>query len=162
MSVKEKRGSFLSVLCVLSWVNIGYLFLTNSVTLLGGRLDEDQLDAQRVQWIELYDSIETDGAEAFKEMIKEQIATGRIINEYFYFYHGGKLLFLSLGAIAVFSMFRLKRQGYSLYVAYSLLYAFLPYYVTRGTLIAMANLLLILVIAGLFMLLYGLQLKRMN
>lgn len=158
--MNEKRGSTLKVISILSWIYIGLSMLATLPGVFSGPLTPEELELVKV---ELLEASTPETEEVFGEgFIQENISMLERSNEYHYSIMGLNISGLILGFYAVFLMYNLKKNGFYLYIVYS----FIPVlsqliFFESGT---MRNIAIgfWIFIAALFILLYGLQLKRMS
>ena len=155
--MKEKRGRMLQVLCILSWIFIGSAFLYNITLFTGGQASREEMDNQIITLIEFSESFGLDDA-----TIKDVVATADLTNDNFYLHYSSKLVFAIIGFFAVFQMWKLQKTGFWVYIAYSLIPIGITYYILGEVPSTIQNVVWDLIMAGLFIVLYGSQLKRMT
>jgi hypothetical protein len=156
LSLKEQRGIFLTVLCVLSWISTGIAIISNLATLTQGKNGVQQ------QILDLEAQLENTEDELAYSLIETSINTLHITLENFMAINITTLILALLGAYGVYLMFNLKKTGFYLYVAYAILSPFASYYFFKDTQFIVATLVLSLVISLVFIILYGINLKRMT
>lgn len=158
-SMKEKRGTFLLVLCILSWVFIGYSFIMGLVSLAGGT---QKLEEQLVQ-ADMTNAFSQDTGNDMANSILSS-ANEMIIKtiENFYPLQMSNLVVLLIGALAVYMMFQLKKSGFYLYVLYTILIPAISFYFLGANMIVIMAVGLNMFFGVLFLILYGVNLKRMT
>lgn len=160
---KPKRPNFLVVLAVLSYVSIGIGTLATVYSLISGPSSQEQLEQEEAQLYESIQVMKETGMENLVEMFETSAQQALYINnEVFYSFNILTLLSLIIGFMGVYLMMKLKKVGFHLYVAYSLLpiiiiYALIPMELTIG-----ATIITSVVLSALFCILYGLNLKHME
>jgi hypothetical protein len=85
-----------------------------------------------------------------------------INNEVFYSFNILNLLSLIIGFMGVYIMMKLKKVGFHLYVAYSLLPIIISYAIIPMNLIIGASIIFSVILSAIFCVLYGLNLKHME
>ena len=160
---KPKRPTFLVVLAVLSYISIGIGGIGLLFTLINGPSSQEQLEQQEAQ---LYESIQTlneSGMDDFVRIIETSSQQAKYINnEAFYSFNILNLIALIIGFIGVFMMMRLKKIGFHLYVAYSLLPVIISYAIIPSNLIIGISIIFSVILSAIFCVLYGLNLKHME
>ncbi|MBK7129394.1 MAG: hypothetical protein IPM74_07225 [Crocinitomicaceae bacterium] len=160
LSLKEKRGGALKVYAILSWIYIGLTALGLLMSMATGPMSVEELEQSKVILMESWDeeTIQLIGTDLLNEMVLRL----DIANEKHYLILGFNFAIVVLGFYGVLQMFQLKKTGYYFYLAYSALPAIVEImHFGTGTL-AIFNIIFGLLVSGIFCLLYGLQLKRMQ
>ncbi|HLV41403.1 MAG TPA: hypothetical protein VKY37_03930 [Brumimicrobium sp.] len=160
----QKRPKLLNVLLFLSGVYIAGNFLGVVNSLIGGPLSEEQLEAELSNLYTSAADLQATGAgEQFGRIIETMIDNAIYINnEAFMATNLSTLLTLVIGALSVFLMFKLKKVGFHLYIAYSLLPIITMYMITPMELILTFSVVTTVVIGSIFSILYGMNLKYMK
>lgn len=160
VSMKERRGTTLIVLAILSWVSMGFSFLSTVPGVFTGPMSADELADTKVEILAAFtpEMIEILGT----DFVEENIRIIEKTNEYHYIILGVNLSTLILGFFGVLQMFNLRKKGYFFYLVYTVVPVFLPLILFGNGFLVMAGLVASLLIGGVFCLLYGLQLKRMS
>jgi hypothetical protein len=160
---KPKRPKFLVVLAVLSYISIGIGTLGVVFSLIAGPSSQEQLEQSEAQ---LYESIQImkearmdDMVEIFETSAQQAVY---INNEVFYSFNILNLLSLIIGFMGVYIMMKLKKVGFHLYVAYSLLPIIISYAIIPMNLIIGASIIFSVILSAIFCVLYGLNLKHME
>ncbi|UKN01803.1 hypothetical protein K6119_18945 [Paracrocinitomix mangrovi] len=159
LSVKEKRGTALLVYAILSWVWIGIMLLIQLPNMFGGKMSAEEFNEYKYTALK---PINEDTPEVFINIIKQSIEMAEIQNENFWMISLVSLLHLVIGFLAVFMMFKLKKNGYYLYILYTLVPIILTLLMYPMNTLSLFAIIWNAVIGGVFVLLYGLQLKRMS
>ncbi|MFK8038866.1 MAG: hypothetical protein AB8B74_11285 [Crocinitomicaceae bacterium] len=151
-SLDERRGTFLKVLCILSWIWMGLQLFSNVSAYFGGpeKLMEAKSDAE-----DAFGSAEGSG---FMKSVLEQamVVLDRTI-ENFYAIYLGNIIALLIGVLAVYLMFTLKKIGFFLYVLYAAIaIGVASYYIGAATA------LMDIIVSIAFIIMYGVNYKRMT
>jgi|GEM_PF-1358135 len=156
-SMKEKRGSFLLVISILSWVFIGFSIFSTAIGYFNG---VEKLQTQ----IDLsIDQMDTDTGNAFADnLIAEAIEVLEKTITHFESIQLVTMVSLLIGALSVYLMFQLKKMGYLLYIVYTMLYSSISFYFLGSSMVVWLGQGLYLFIGIVFLILYGVNLKRMT
>jgi len=160
----NKRPVFLTVLIILSGIYITFSFFGVTRSLINGPLSQEVLEEELSGLYASTAELQANGiGEQFSQMMDIIIQNAIYINnEAFYSTNILTLLTLIIGAISLFLMFNLKKVGFHIYVAYSLLPIVTMYILTPMELILTLSVILSVILAAVFSLLYGLNLKYMK
>lgn len=163
MESNARRPTFLVFLAVMSFIYLAFSFYGILMSLFTGPLTEEEMELQRAA---LYDSISTlqaQGMDDFAEMFEKMMLYAEYMNfEAFYLGNITSLIVSIVGLVAVILMLQLKKIGFHLYVAYSILPIVIMYAITPMNLISTFSVVAPLVISAIFCVLYGLNLKHMK
>ena len=156
-TLKEKRGSFLLVISILSWVFIGFMILSTAISYFTGveKLQE-QIDLSM-------DQINQETGNAFADsIIQDAIGVMEKSITNFYAIQLSTMISLLIGALAVYLMFQLKKAGFFLYLLYTVMFSAISfYYLGSGMTVWLAQALYIFFGIA-FVILYAVNLKRMT
>jgi hypothetical protein len=153
-SMKERRGTFLLVLCILSWIATGFGLFGVVSSFFGG---ESGLEQQIVMLEET-----TTGFQILDTAIEGSIQTLEITLEKFQLYHIGNTLIFLTGIFSVYLMFNLKKAGYFVYIAYLLASVFFHNMIFGEMPTTIMTVVMMSFISVIFIVLYGVNLKRMT
>ncbi|PHR44744.1 MAG: hypothetical protein COA32_14095 [Fluviicola sp.] len=160
---KPKRPTFLVVLAVLSYISIGIGTLGVLFSLISGPISQEQLEQQEAQLYESINVLNDAGMDDFVTIIETSSNQAKYINnEVFYSFNIINLLSLIIGFMGVFLMMKLKKVGFHLYVAYSLLPIIIIYALIPMNLIIGVSIIASVILSAIFCILYGLNLKHME
>lgn len=158
----KERPTFLTVLLVMSSISIGLSILSTLSGLVSGPMDAAAIEQFTAEQYEAVGELKNLGMEDVSEMIGAmmELTVYQSQNNY-YLFQLVNLLTLFVGGYGIFLMFKMKRMGFHLYVAYSLLpiiwfYAFIPAALIPNFLVFGS-----LFLAALFIILYAIHVKRM-
>lgn len=155
----SKRPTFLTVLCILTFVFAGYATLSYFVQAIGGQpkydLFEEQFVKMKIEINKLKDMGATDIAYGFEKFISQM---DLIYQKYVVYYFSYFIVFLT-GLIGAILMFRGKKIGFHFYIIYSILYTFLDYLFVGSENVIWFTSISGLIISGIFILMYSRNLK---
>lgn len=156
-SIKEERGTFLFVIIILSWIFIGFSIFSTAVGYFNGVEDlQTQIDVS-------IDQMDTDTGNEFADnLITDAIEVMEKTITHFESIQLATMVALLVGALSVYLMFQLKKMGFLLYVIYTVLYSIIPFYFLGSGMVVMLSQVLYLFISIVFLILYGVNLKRMT
>lgn len=151
-SMDERRGQFLKVLCILSWVWIGIQLFSSVVAYVGG--PEKLIQAKS----EAEDAIGAANESGFMKTVMEEamIVLDKTI-EHFNAIHIGNILGFLIGGLAVYLMFTLKKSGFFLYILYTVIIAGVSVYY-----LGVASAMMDVALSIAFIIMYGVNVKRMT
>ena len=115
-SMKERRGTFLLVLCILSFIFTGISLFNSTYTFVDG-------EAKFGEKIDLIN--EGVGVPFLDQAMAEAIPELELILANFSNYHIANTLLFIIGILAVTLMFKLKKVGFYIYIFYSVLALFI-------------------------------------
>ena len=152
MSMNDRRGTFLKVLCILSWISTGLALIVNFLSYIGGKeavLENISRSEDELQKL--------DEGSFFYTIMKSTIEIQESIYPNFDLYYGGNILAVLIGGLAVYMMFMLKKTGFALYILYCALISIVSIYT-----IGAGNTGFEIFISIAFIIMYGVNLKRMT
>jgi len=160
---KPKRPTFLVVLAVLSYISISIGTLGTFFSLISGPSSQEQLEQQEAQLYESIQIMKEAGMDDMVELFEKSAQQATYINnEVFYSFNILNLLTLVIGFLGVYLMMKLKKVGFHLYVAYSLLPIIIMYALIPMNLIIGLSIIASVILSAIFCILYGLNLKHME
>jgi len=157
-SMSERRGQFLLVLAILSWVWIGISVLTNLTTYIGGidkfgqgiALYENEIEKTRTE------------SEFAAEMMEGSLPMMYKTLENFTPFHLISIAVSLFGGITVFLMFKLKSIGFWLYLIYCIGIVLVANTYIGGSTMASVGIAFDGLFSLAFIIMYGVNLKRMT
>lgn len=159
---KRKRPVLLTVLCILSFVVVGFGILGVLFSLIGGQPTADEIDAAYNQIIQMASEMRDKQLTTIADML-EQGAELTVYQQHRYWsVLGINALTMFTGFAGVLLMFRGKRLGFHLYIIYNLLSVGGTFLIVPSHMVPMVSVIMNLIISGLFIFLYSLNLKWMN
>lgn len=152
-TIKEERGTFLLVLCILSWIFSGINFINVFFTFISG----ESKFAEKIDVL-----IEGTGVSFIDNAMVEAVPQLELILENFAGYHISNTLLFMIGILAVILMFKLKRIGFYMYIFYSILALFIQNYFLGELPTNSGTLYLSGFISVIFIILFALNFKKIN
>jgi hypothetical protein len=160
---QEKRPVFLTVLVILSFVYIGWSMLSHLLSLARGPMTEEQLEEAKVEMTKSINQMKgTDGMEWIEDLMRSSIEMIESTNASHTLYILTGILILVIGIAGVLFMMRGRKLGFHVYIIYSFLASVQIYLFVAPSLLSNAMVIFGLFISGIFVLLYGLNLKWMK
>lgn len=158
---EEKRPVFLTVLAVLSLVNIGWSFMTNMFSYLRGPMSEDQMEQYKADLSRSFIDLDNggEGMQMLVDMKNNIMHMVEALNANHTMNVLSTCLVLILGAVGVVMMLRRRKLGFHLYILYSFFASTQLYLFVAPSFIINAVVILSLVLSGIFILLYAQNLK---
>lgn len=158
----EPRPVFLKVLCILSYVFIGYSLLENVLKLVSGPASKDQMQAQKVQLLKSVDQFKEMDADFAVDLFQKLIIMIESINANFYLFCLTGIIYTVIGFIGVYMMWNAKKKGFHLYIIYSILMSTQLYFIMSPQNIPSFLIIWNLLFSGLFVFMYSRNLKWMK
>jgi hypothetical protein len=159
---KEPRPSFLTVLCILSFISLGLSLLSGLMGLISGPMGEEMVLEQKMEWAKMADELRSVGADGFVRIIDQ---FSRMIDSLNANHYGNTIvtIFVRLiGIVGVILMWKGRKNGFHLYIVYSILAIIQLYFFVSPADIPTVMIVVNLVISGLFVFLYSRNLKWMS
>lgn len=159
---ETKRPVFLLVLCILSFVSIGWSLLTAIVSLFTGPASEETMIETKVEFTKQINQMNELGSEWGADIFRKLIHITEATNTAHYSFTMTTIVILIIGALGVFWMLKRKKLGFHLYIIYSLLSAVQLYFFVNAAYVPTFLVIFSAVFSGIFILLYSLNLKWMK
>ncbi|MDX2362601.1 MAG: hypothetical protein QNK23_17465 [Crocinitomicaceae bacterium] len=159
---EKKRPTFLIVLCVLSYIYIGFSFAGTLLNFTSGPATDAELTEVKVELTKLVSQSESQGLGGMAGYIEQSIEMTSEVNENFYTAAFLNLIIVVVGFFAVMKMWRGAKLGFHSYIVYCLLSTGGIYFYISAANIPTPLIIWNLIISGVFILLYGLNLKWMK
>jgi len=158
-SMSEKRGSFLLVLCILSWCFIGYSLFAGLISVFNG----DAALQEAISKIDVSNGLEQSSGNPLADSMLSGMAEmlGNLI-EHFYHIQYANFAGFMIGALGVYLMFSLKKIGFVLYAIYTIAIPSISLYFLGTSMLVWLSVGLSGFIGIVFLILYGVNLKRMT
>lgn len=116
-----ERPTFLKVLCILSFISIGFSIITTIFSTISGPQSEEQMVAQKIELLEANEELRENGMDGFADMMEQITRMNESINNHFYSASLLSFAALLIGLFGVYSMWQGKKLGFHLYIVYSLI-----------------------------------------
>jgi predicted ferric reductase len=155
----SKRPTFLTVLCILTFVFAGFATLSFILKLANGQPDFGLIEPELAKIQAQANQMREIGNPAFAHMFEKLINQQHIIFEKYMVYHLLHLIMFVVGLLGALFMFRGKKLGFHLYIIYSILYTFLEYIFFAPENVVWFTSISGLIISGGFVLMYSRNLK---
>ena len=159
---KEPRPSFLTVLCVLSYISIGLALSSGFMGLISGPMSEDLVLQQKLEWAKMADELRSVGADGFVAIIEQFQRMLDSLNANHYGNTIVTILVRLIGIVGVIFMWQGKKNGFHIYIIYSILAVIQMYFFVSPADIPTVMVVVNLVISGLFVFLYSRNLKWLS
>lgn len=158
----RKRPVLLTVLCILSFIVVGFGLLGVLFSLIGGQPSAEEIETTYNLSIQASGDMRDRQIIWLAEML-EQTADLVAYQQHRYW---SVLLINALtmitGFVGVLFMFKGKKLGFHLYIIYNLLSVGGTFLIAPSSMVPMASVIMSLILSGLFIFLYSLNLKWMN
>jgi|TARA_R110000737_G_scaffold350964_1_gene391640 hypothetical protein len=159
---QKERPQGLLVLCILSWVFIGFSLMTNLLTFFRGPISAEAMDDRKADMLGLINEAQNSGMGSFAEMFTQIQHMIEVYNANHYSFYGVTLLILGVGLLGVIWMFLGKKQGFHVYIGYSILSVVQIYLFLSPAEIPSAITIFGVIISTLFIFLYSRNLSWMK
>ena len=156
---KGKRPTFLTVLCILTYISTGLAVISGFFGLLAGKPSEQIIEDQQLRYISMVDDLKTADQLEFAETID---LLGKMEIERLSNYPLNPILLLIaglLGLTGALLMWRGKKIGFHLYIVYSIFSIASIYLLSSSENITSFYIIVNFLFAGLFVFLYSRNLK---
>lgn len=159
---RKKRPVLLTVLCILSFITVGFGVLGVLFTLIGGEPSPEKIQAAYNELVQMASEMRDKQLTTVADML-EQAADLTVYQQHRYWsVLGINALTMITGFVGVLFMFRGKRLGFHLYIIYNLISIGGTFLIVPSHMVPMVSVIMNLIISGLFIFLYALNLKWMN
>lgn len=159
---EEKRPTFLTVLCILSYITLGFAALGFIGSLVSGPPSSDQIEATEIELMKTATQFRDQG-QTWAANVMEQITeftTYQQVN--FWFTTGLNALGALTGFLGVRMMWKGKRRGFHFYIIYNLIGVGGVYLVAPAHVVPSFVVISGLIFSAIFVGLYAINLKWMN
>ena len=157
--LKERRGKTLPVICILTMVNVGWMVINSLISMATGPASEEEIAEIKEQTMA---GVEEDSPQWVIDMMTDTIEYTEIANEKAYMLAGISLVLAGLGFLAAFMMYKLKKTGFFIYLAYCAASVAVPLMTVPGNSISTWAAIFVAFTSAVFIVLYAVQLKRME
>lgn len=158
---RNPRPTGLKVLCILSWIYIGFSLISSAIGLMSGKADEEEMLQMKVEMTKSISQMKDMGMTSFAEMMNKIQMMAEITNENQLAIGLTGLAILILGLYGVIAMWQGKKIGFHLYVIYSILAIVQIYFFVSPSIVPTFIVVWNVLFSGLFILLYSKHLKWM-
>lgn len=157
--IREKRPVFLLVLCILSFVYIGFSILFGAGSLAQGPETKQEMAREMEEFDKGIAELEKNGNTQMVATFEKYRDFALEANRKFYGVQIVSLLVLGLGLISVLKMFKGDKLGFHLYIVYSLLSIGQVYFFISPAMVPTSLVIFTLVISAIFVGLYAINLR---
>lgn len=161
-TLETKRPGFLTVLCILSFVAMGFGVFGPLIGFVTGPQSEEQLLEGKAALYESASQMKAQHMDGFAKTMRQLADMTEALNENHYLVQFVSLIVLGIGVFGVINMWKLKKIGFHLYIIYSLIGSAQIYFFVSPSLVPTFMIVTNLIISGIFVLLYGLNAKHMK
>lgn len=159
---REPRPRFLLVLCILSFISIGWTLLQGLYGLLTGPNDEETMLQLKVEFTKSMTEMSDLGMNYWASFFDKMIHLTESTNAAHYAVVTSNIVIVLIGLLGVIWMLKGRKLGFHLYIIYSLLSSVQIYFFVSATYVPTLLITVNLVISAIFILLYGLNLRWMK
>jgi hypothetical protein len=156
------RPGFLKVLCILSFISLGFGAISSLTSLLNGPQSDDAMLEMKEQLSESIDQMREQGSHGFADFFLQLQGLLVDTNDHHALSTGIGVFIVGLGFFSVIRMWNGQRLGFYLYIAYSLASIFSMYLYVSSDHIPTAVPIFGLVISGIFIFMYSRNLHWMK
>ena len=157
-----QRPTFLTVLCILSFVWIGISTIGGLATTLGGPASEEEMLQAKVDLVKSADEMRTLGMDGFAEMFEKIQRMAESTNANFYAVSIISIIVLLTGLYGVILMWKGRKLGFHLYIVYNLLTIIQLYFFVSPADIPSFVVIWNSILSGIFVLMYSRNLKWLS
>ena len=159
---EEKRPTFLLVLCILTFVNTGFTILGGISGMISGPPSKEEIKANNVDLANSIEQLEKVNLEYWADVIKRIQLMTEAFYANFVAYNAVAVFVAMAGVAAAALMLKGKKLGFHVYIGYSFMFVLQSYLFVSASVIPSFIVILNLIIAGLFVLLYSRNLSWLN
>lgn len=159
---RPKRPVFLLVLCILSFVSLGFKLFDVTIGYAVGPSSAKEMKEARISMDKEMDKLEEQGASDWKPTVEKFKTMTVVLNRKFYYVQALSLLVIVLGVIGVVYMLIGKKLGFHLYIIYSLISTCSYYFFVSPAIVPTFLVIISAVLSGLFIFMYSRNLKWMR
>jgi hypothetical protein len=157
-----KRPNFLTVLCILSFVYIGFSLFFSFLSLINGPMSEEQLLEQKVELSKSVDEMRSLEMESLAVLMEKITRMSEALNERFYESSLLSIAVFFIGLIGVLFLWKSRKVGIHLYIIYSLLSVLEVYFFVNPQDIPTVVIIWNFLFSGLFVFLYSRNFKSLH
>lgn len=157
-----KRPVFLTVLCVLSFITLGFGMLSLVFSLMMGQPSTEEIESVSNQYIQTASTMRDQNALWAADLMEKMADLTILQNDHFMVVQLINTIMILTGFIGVLFMFRGRRLGFHFYIIYNLLSIGGVYLVAPFNMVPNIILIMGLIFSGLFIFLYSRNLKWMT
>ena len=157
-----KRPTMLMVVSIMSLVHMAWSLLKNIQSFFSGPMSEDQIEDYKVEVTKSINSIQDVSITWLEDLLRSTIEMVESVNANHTLNVLTGIFILFIGIAGVLLMFNRRKVGFHTYIIYSFLASVQIYLFVGPSLLSNMLVIFSLIISGIFVLLYGLNLKWMK
>lgn len=158
----KKRPVLLTVLCILSFIVVGFGLLGVLFSLIGGKPSAEDIENTYNVSIQAAGDMRDRQIIWLADMLEQAADLAAYQQHRYWSVLSINALTMITGFVGVLFMFKGRKLGFHLYIIYNLLSIGGTFLIVPSHMVPMASVIINLVISGLFIFLYSLNLKWMN
>lgn len=158
----KKRPVLLTVLCILSFIVVGFGFLGILFSIIGGKPSPEQIESTYNVSIQAADDMRDRQIIWVAEILEQGADLVAYQQHRYWSVLLINILTMTTGFIGVLFMFKGRKLGFHLYIIYNLLSIGGTFLIVPSHMVPLPSVIMNLVVSGLFIFLYSLNLKWMN
>lgn len=151
----EPRPQFLKVLCILSYIWIGFSLFFTVLGVFHGPSTKDELISNKARMAKSMSDLRDAGAADWVPTLKKIEIMSEKLNDSYYMMTVVSFIALLIGLYGVVSMWKGKKNGFHFYIIYSILASCQVYFFVSPDYVPTFLILFNLIISGLFVFMYS-------
>ncbi len=159
---ETKRPKFLTVLCVLSFIALGFSIIGLLATFANGKPSDDQIETAYMQSQQMASEFRAKGTTWAADFIEQAAELASHQQKNYWKTVGTNALITVTGFIGVLWMFKGKKLGFHLYIIYNLLSVGASFLIVPAHMVQLPTVIMSLIFSGLFVYLYSKNLSWMK
>lgn len=162
IQANKKRPVLLTVLCILSFIVVGFGLLGVLFSLISGQPSAEEIESAYNQMIQMSGDMRDKQMTTIAQLLEQGAELTMYQQQRYWSVLSINALTMITGFIGVLFMFKGKRLGFHLYIIYNLLSIGGTFLIVPSEMVPMVSVIMNLVLSGLFIFLYSLNFKWMN
>lgn len=162
IQANKKRPVLLTVLCILSFIVVGFGLLGVLFSLISGQPSAEEIESAYNQMIQMSGDMRDKQMTTIAQLLEQGAELAMYQQQRYWSVLSINALTMITGFIGVLFMFKGKRLGFHLYIIYNLLSIGGTFLIVPSEMVPMVSVIMNLVLSGLFIFLYSLNFKWMN
>lgn len=158
----DKRPTMLMVVSIMSLVHMAWSLLKNIQSFFSGPMNKDEIESYKVEVTKSINSIQDVSITWLEDLLRSTIEMVESVNAHHTLNVLTGIFILFIGIAGVLLMFNRRKVGFHTYIIYSFLASVQVYLFVSPSLLSNMLVIFSLIISGIFVLLYGLNLKWMK
>lgn len=159
---EKRRPRFLLVLCILSFVYIGWALISGVISLMAGPMNEEEVLTFRVELTKQMSEMRELGADGVALFFEKILHMVESTNASHYAFGASNLFILGIGLLGTIWMLRGRKLGFHFYIIYSLLASVHLYFFVSAAYVPTMLIVFNILISGLFIFMYSRNLHWMK